>query len=166
MALLLNTAADRVQAQGLQSPSAPDALQLNPDELCDGDTISMDRCLEEQVAKADRWRQAIVNSYSQMALADMKEMSAGDGSAPFDTVAQLTKSEEAFEHYRQEASGLVAKSGLFGSGNKLFALQAAFRLTIDHARFLLEWCSTPIRRRLGESVDLTKTDWCVPGGAN
>jgi len=96
----------------------------------------------------------------------MKELSAGGGSLPFDTVAQLAKNEEAFERYRKEASDLVAETGLVGSGNKLFALQAAFRLTIDHARFLLEWCGTPVTRNLGDSVDLTKTDWCFPGGAN
>lgn len=130
-----------------------------------GDTLSTADCLDQQIEKADRWRAAVIASYRHMAEADLVELSHG-GTPPYDTLALLSESEAAFERYRERAADLVKGTGLIGSGNKLFGLEARYRLTIDHIRFLLDECRAPDRNRLGATIDLSKTDWCAPGGAN
>jgi uncharacterized protein YecT (DUF1311 family) len=144
-----------------------DTLTVDQMEACtdaSGDTLSMAECLDQQIVKADRWRTAVVTSYRRMAEEDLAELSHG-GKPPYDTLGLLSESEVAFDEYRKKATDLVQGTGLIGSGNKLFVLQAKYRMTIDHIRFLLDECYAPERRRLGETIDLTKTDWCALGGA-
>ena len=145
-------------------------LRLGTEASCDdssGDTPSMDACLKREIAKADRWRLAIIDSYMRMAHADTAEMSQNGAQPPYDTIALLAESEAAFERYRDQASNLVQGTGLAGSGNSLLALQAQYRLTIDHIRFLWRSCmAKPRWQDLGDKIDLSRTDWCAPGGTN
>src|SRR5262245_24795398 len=92
--------------------------------MCDGDAITMAKCLDRQNGKADRWLDAIVASSSRQAAEAMADLAHG-GNA-FDQVAQLRKSQAAFEQYRAETSDLVRNYGLVGSINKLDALRTYY----------------------------------------
>ncbi len=143
-------------------------LLLDSEAFCasaSGDTLSAATCMEQQIAKAERWRAVVVDSYRRMAEADLAELSHG-GKPPYDTLALLSLTESTFERYREEATKLVQGTGLTGSGNKIFALQAEYYLTIDHIRFLLDECHAPKLQQLGPTIDLTKMDWCALGGSN
>ena len=129
--------------------------------MCDyADTISIAKCLDVQSKKADRWLNAIVDSYARWATEAMADLA--HGGEPVDQVAQLRAAESAFKQYRLEAAELVNVSGLVGSINKLQAAKTYFDLTIDRARLLLETCISRPRFQDGDTVDLTRTNWCPP----
>jgi hypothetical protein len=125
-----------------------------------GDTPSLSKCLERQNAKADRWMTAIVESYARMAAGAMADLA--HGGIPFDQVAQLRKSQRAFELYRQEAATLAGRTGLYGMAAGLDTAMARFALTIERARVLLGICNHPLNTKLADRVDLTIADWCPP----
>lgn len=89
----------------------------------------------------------------------MADMSHG-GNVPFDQVAQLRKSQEAFEKYREEAATLAGQTGLYGSIAGLESAKGYFELTVDRARFLLDTCNHPVNTKLTDRVNLTIVDWC------
>jgi hypothetical protein len=122
------------------------------------DRPRMNECLAQQNAKADRWMAAIVDSYSRYATEAMADLA--HGGEPFDQVAQLRKSQAAFDSYRSEAAELVGRTGLPGTGIGLTTAMAYFDLTIERARFLLDTCNGPLNRKLTDQVDLTIVDWC------
>ena len=122
------------------------------------DTPSMSKCLQRQNAKADRWMNAIVESYARMAKEAMADMA--HGGVPFDQVAQLQNSQAAFDLYRKESAELVGRTGLPGTGVGLRTAMAYFDLTIERARFLLDTCNGPLNRKLTDKIDLTIVDWC------
>jgi uncharacterized protein YecT (DUF1311 family) len=128
--------------------------------MCDGDTITMARCLDRQNRKADHWLDAIVESSARHASEAMTDLAHGGNT--FDQVAQLRKSQAAFEQYRAETLDLVRNYGLVGSINKLQALQTYFDLTVDRARLLLGMCASKPSIEGNQSVDLTRVDWCPP----
>ncbi len=124
------------------------------------DTPSLSKCLRSQNEKADRWLNAIVESFARWQTEAMADLA--HGGEPFDQVAQLRTSEAAFQQYRKEASELVNRSGLVGSINKHLAAKTYFNLTVDHARLLLQNCiSRPIIED-SDTVDLKRKDWCPP----
>jgi hypothetical protein len=124
------------------------------------DTPRMSKCLQRQNAKADRWMSAIVESYARMAEEAMADLA--NGGVPFDQVAQLRKSQAAFDLYREEAAELVRRTGLVGMGGGLSSAMAYFDLTVERARFLLDTCDGPLNRKLADKIDLTIVDWCPP----
>jgi uncharacterized protein YecT (DUF1311 family) len=126
------------------------------------DTPRMSKCLQRQSEKADRWLSAIIASYSRYCAEAMVDMSHG-GNVPFDQVAQLRKTQAAFEGYREEAATLAGRTGLYGSIAGLESAKAYFELTVDRARFLLDTCNHPLNSKLTDQVDLTIVDWCPPG---
>ncbi|HEY1384237.1 MAG TPA: lysozyme inhibitor LprI family protein [Dongiaceae bacterium] len=123
------------------------------------DRLSLANCLQRQASKADRWMKAILESYARSLAKDMADVAQGGG-IPFDTVAQLTKSQQAFETYREEASEL-AERAVIGTGGVFERSMAYFALTIGRARFVLDTCNHPLNSKLGDSVDLTLTAWCL-----
>jgi uncharacterized protein YecT (DUF1311 family) len=129
--------------------------------MCDYlDTMSIANCLDDQNKKVDRWLNAIVESYARWATEAMADLA--HGGEPVDQVAQLRAAEAAFKQYRSEAAELVNVSGLVGSINKFMAARTYFDLTIDRARLLLETCISRPIIELGDTVDLTRVDWCPP----
>jgi len=129
--------------------------------MCDyPDTMSIARCLDDQNKKADRWLIAIVESYARWATEAMADLA--HGGEPVDQVAQLHAAEAAFKQYRSEAAELVNVSGLVGSINKHMAARTYFDLTIDRARLLLGTCISRPIIEVGDTVDLTRVDWCPP----
>lgn len=124
------------------------------------DTPSLSKCLQSQNEKADRWLNAIVESYARWQAEAMADLA--HGGEPFDQVAQLRASEAAFKQYRKEASELVNRSGLVGSINKFQAARTYFELTVDHARLLLQTCISRPRIEGNDIVDLKRKDWCPP----
>jgi hypothetical protein len=124
-----------------------------------GDRLSLANCLQRQEAKADRWMKSILESYARSLAKDMTDV-ARAGGTPFDTAAQLRKSQTAFEAYREEASELVERA-VIGTGGVFEGSMASFELTIGRARFLLDACNHPLNSKLGDSIDLTITDWCL-----
>lgn len=137
-----------------------DTLYIGPEAICgeeSGDTIGMSRCVDMEIEKAERWRRSVVESYAQMMREAMDDLRTG-GNEPFDQVAQLQKSELAFELYREESAELAYRTGFPGSGSGIESGRATFRLTIERVRFLLHLCWT--RHKLGEFVDLNTDDWC------
>ena len=91
-------------------------------------------------------------------MADLTEM----GGHPFDVVAQLRKSQAAFELYRREASEYLGQAQ-FGMTTALFSAGAYFDLTVDRARYLLGSCNGQFNSKLTDEVDLTIVDWCAAG---
>ena len=126
-----------------------------------GDTLGIGECLTRQNEKADRWLRAVLASYSRACAEAMAEMAHG-GNAPFDQVAQLAKSQTAFEAYRDEAAKSAGRTGLYGSSANLESAMAYFALTIERARFLLDICNHPLNSQLTDKIDLTIVDWCPP----
>ena len=124
------------------------------------DTPRISKCLDRQNAKADRWMSAIVESYARMAEEAMADFA--HGGVPFDQVAQLRKSQAAFDLFRKEAAELVGRTGLPGTGGGLSSAMAHFDLTVEHARFLLDTCNGPLNKKLTDKIDLTIVDWCPP----
>jgi hypothetical protein len=124
-----------------------------------GDTASMGACLTRQNEKADRWLGAVLASYSRACAEAMAGMTHG-GNVPFDQVAQLAKSQTAFEAYREEAATSAGRTGLYGSSAGLEAAMAYFALTVERARFLLDICNHPLNSNLTDKIDLTVVDWC------
>lgn len=80
----------------------------------------------------------------------------------FDQVAQLRRSQVAFEQDRAEMSELVRNFGLVGSINKLQAGRTYFSMTVDRARLLLGICASKPSIEGLETIDLTRVDWCPP----
>jgi hypothetical protein len=128
--------------------------------MCDGDTITMAKCLDRQKQKADRWLDAIVENVARQASEAMADLAHGGNT--FDQVAQLRRSQAAFEQYRAEMSELVRWYGLAGSINKLQAARTYFELTIDRVGLLLATCVSKPSIEGSQSVDLTRVDWCPP----
>jgi uncharacterized protein YecT (DUF1311 family) len=128
--------------------------------MCDADTIAMAGCLDRQKQKADRWLDTIVESAARQASEAMVDMA--HGGSTFDQVAQLRRSQTAFEQYRAEMSELVKNYGLVGSINKLQAARTYFELTIDRAHLLLGMCASKHSIKGNQSVDLSRVDWCPP----
>jgi uncharacterized protein YecT (DUF1311 family) len=128
--------------------------------MCEGDTITMARCLDRQNRKADRWLDAIVESVARQASEAMADLAHGGNI--FDQVAQLRRSQAAFEQDRAQMSELVRNYGLVGSINKLQAGRTYFELTVERARLLLGICVSKPSIEGGEAVDLTRVDWCPP----
>ncbi|MBI2253254.1 MAG: hypothetical protein HYU58_01400 [Proteobacteria bacterium] len=133
-------------------------LSLDP-YVCDGDTITMATCLERQIAGADRWSAAVLASYRRFAAVATADAQQG-GSQPVDQQALLTSSEHAFAHYRVAFTQAVKGVGYAGSGSKIEAARAEFRLIVDHTQALLRACGSRKAHDLGEVVDLSISDWC------
>ena len=110
---------------------------LVPDYECGNnyaDTPSLSKCLQRQNEKADRWLQAVVESYARWAAKEI-EIRKQYGGIPIDLVAQLRKSQAAFDTYRKESAELVRQS-CDGMGCGLESAVANFKLTIDRALFV------------------------------
>jgi hypothetical protein len=122
------------------------------------DSPSIDACLGRQNAKADRWMAAIVESHARQGTKDMADLTEMGGH-PFDVVAQLRKSQAAFEAYRKETSEWYGQAQ-FGMTTRLFKGAIYFEITVDRARFLLGKCSHPTVPDPTDKVDLTITEWC------
>lgn len=141
------------------SEGGEDTLVLST-AMCEGDTITMGRCLDRQNRKADRWLNAVVESVARQASEAMADLA--QGGSTFDQAAQLRKSQAAFEQDRAEMSELVNKYGLVGSINKLQAARTYFALTVNRARLLLGICASKPSFEGSETVDLMRIDWCPP----
>lgn len=113
-------------------------------EMCGkkyADRPRMSECLAQQNAKADRWMAAIVDSYAQYVTEAMADLA--HGGEPFDQVAQLRKSQTAFDSYRSEAAELVGRTGLPGMGIGLATAMAYFDLTNRACPLLARYLQRP-----------------------
>jgi uncharacterized protein YecT (DUF1311 family) len=122
------------------------------------DTSSIGQCLNRQQVKVDRWLQGVVGSYAGWAAEEM-ELRRRHGGNPRDLVAQLRKSQAAFETHREESAELVLQS-IDGMIASLEASRTYFDLTVDRARFLIANCYGQFTIKPTDRVDLTTPEWC------
>src|SRR5262245_54581014 len=71
-----------------------DQLLVLDTSICQGDMRTIGECLNRQNENADRWLEAIVESYAKLAAAFM---SAPGENMTYDLVAQLRQSQRLFE---------------------------------------------------------------------
>jgi uncharacterized protein YecT (DUF1311 family) len=133
-------------------------LVLLNTSICQGDMYTIGQCLNRQNEKADRWLNAVVESYASSAAAFMSE--PGE-TVSLDPVGQLRESQLLFEQFRDATAELVNRMGFHSdTGRKYEAAKARFRLTIERARFLLAFCNQSRSTSIHDVADLTVTDWC------
>jgi uncharacterized protein YecT (DUF1311 family) len=125
------------------------------------DTPSIGRCLDRQRAKVDRWLQAVIESYTRWATKEMETRRKYGGTPP-DLIAQLQKSQTAFDTYRSESADLVEQS-IDGSMAPLAASMTYLDLTVERVRFLIVNCYGGFARKPTDEVDLTTPEWCSTG---
>lgn len=132
-------------------------LVLNT-SMCRGDMLTIGKCLNRQNEKAEQWLDAVVESYASSAAAFMSE--PGENFS-FDAVAQLRESQMLFERFRDATAELVYRTGFpSDTGRKYERAKARFRLTVERARFLLDFCNHSLSMKIHDAADLTVTDWC------
>ncbi|MBV9835938.1 MAG: DUF1311 domain-containing protein [Alphaproteobacteria bacterium] len=166
VAIVLATSGWNASAQDDLPPDPePDVLVMDGktiDPGCAGTTFEMMRCLQRRIEKADRWLQAVFDSYMRGAIEvrEMQRTSFGvDEKSDIDPVADLKRSQELFERYRDAARRLEYDFIYPGSLRNVYAPALAYEMTVERITMLLRSCRAH-GFAMPAQVDLKKSEWC------